>query len=124
MIVDHPGLPHPRRRPHVERTRPTMKPVHLIRYGLPAAVWAAGVVVLVAGRGVIAMAAGIVLIGNAFMIFIVNLLARLTISSQDDRDREQRARETFRRTGHWPTPALRPHPRKGVRKHRRDNSHE
>jgi hypothetical protein len=42
------------------------------------------------------------LIGVAALVFLVNVLARLTMSSQADRIREQRALETVDREGHWP----------------------
>lgn len=80
-----------------------MKPIYLLRYGLPIATAVAGIVIIVVGSGEIATTAGVVVIGVAFMVFIANVLARLTISSQDDRDREQEARETFIREGHWPS---------------------
>lgn len=79
-----------------------MRPIYLIRYGLPAAIAAAGIVVLIVGsEDGVWDAAGIVLIGVALLVLLVNVLARLTISSQEDRDREQRARERFSRDGHW-----------------------
>jgi len=72
-----------------------VKPIYLIRYGLPGAILLAGVIVILVGTGAIATAAGIVLIGVAFMVYLVNVLARLAIASQEDRDREQRARDQF-----------------------------
>jgi hypothetical protein len=62
----------------------------------------AGIVVLAIGGGRgISAAAGITLVGVAFLVLLVNLLARLAISSQGDRDREERARERFSREGRW-----------------------
>lgn len=80
-----------------------MKPIHIIRYGVPALIALAGVVVIVVGSGTVATAAGIALIGVAVLVFGINFLARLTVSSQDEREREQRAREEFSRTGRWPS---------------------
>jgi len=79
-----------------------LKPVYLIRYGLPGLILLAGVIVIAVGSGSIATAAGIVLIGVSALVFAVNVLARLAISSQDDREREQQARDEFSWTGHWP----------------------
>jgi hypothetical protein len=79
-----------------------MKPVYLIRYGLPGLILLAGVIVIAVGSGNIATAAGIVLIGVSALVFAVNVLARLAISSQDDREREQQARDEFSWTGRWP----------------------
>jgi hypothetical protein len=79
-----------------------VKPIHLIRYGLPVAIALAGLIVLIVGSGHgVSVAAGIALIGVALLVVLVNLLARLSISSQDDREREQRARERFAREGRW-----------------------
>lgn len=71
------------------------------RYGLPAAIFVAGCVLLVVGNE-FAMGAGIVLLGVAVLVLLFNGLARLAASSQDDRDREEAARQYFERHGHWP----------------------
>lgn len=77
-----------------------VKPIHLIRYGLPAAIAIAGTVVLVVGSAdPYAVAAGVTLIGVALLVFLVDVFARLAISSQDDREREERAREERLRRG-------------------------
>ena len=81
-----------------------LSPIHLVRYGLPGAILLAGVLVIVVGSDAIATAAGVVLIGVSFMVYLVDVLARLAITSQDDRDREQRARARFARTGRWDEP--------------------
>lgn len=79
-----------------------MNPIYLIRYALPGAIALAGIVVVIVGSGGgISAAAGFTLIGVALLVLLVNLLARLAISSQDDREREERARERFSREGHW-----------------------
>jgi uncharacterized membrane protein YoaK (UPF0700 family) len=63
----------------------------LVRYGLPAAIFVAGVV-LVAVGGDAAVGAGIVLIGVAALVLLANLLFRLSIQSQRDREREEERR--------------------------------
>jgi hypothetical protein len=80
-----------------------LKPIHLLRYGLPAAITVVGVVLFCIG-GSIANAAGITAIGVAVMVVGVNLFARMTIASHRDRDREERARENYARTGRWEDP--------------------
>jgi hypothetical protein len=82
-----------------------LRPIHLIRYGVPGAILLAGVIVMLAGSGSIASAAGMVLIGVALMVYLVNVLTRLAITSQNDRDREQEARDQFARSGRWDAPA-------------------
>jgi hypothetical protein len=44
------------------------------------------------------------LIGIAALVVLADLM-RLAISSNVDRDREERARRSFDRTGHWPDEA-------------------
>jgi uncharacterized membrane protein YhiD involved in acid resistance len=84
--------------------------VKLVRYGLPALIAAAGVVFLVAGSGGAATAFGIVLIGIALLVLLANLFARLSISSEDDREQERRARDRYTRTGRWsPRGGPKPH---------------
>ena len=80
-------------------------PIHLVRYGLPGAILLAGILAIVLGSDAIATSLGIVLIGISFLVYLVDVLARLAIASQLDRDREQRARDRFARTGRWDAPA-------------------
>jgi len=84
--------------------------VKLVRYGLPALIALAGVVFLVAGSSGTATAFGIVLLGVALLVVLANLFARLSISSEDDREQERRARDSYTRTGRW-TPRGGPRPR-------------
>jgi hypothetical protein len=76
-----------------------MKPVHLVRWGLPLALIVAGVLILLQTdiEGV-----GEALIAAAICTVIANLLFRFGFSDQTDRDREEEAREFYDRHGHWP----------------------
>jgi hypothetical protein len=74
----------------------------LVRVGLPAAITAAGVVLLLVGTGENAQGAGIALIGCAVLVVMANLFLRLGIRDQRDREREEEAREHLDRTGRWP----------------------
>jgi Flp pilus assembly protein TadB len=69
-----------------------------LRYGLPLALAAAGVIVAVAWSATV----GIGLVAVAAAVFVANLYVRLSLSSQDDRAAEARARRAFERTGRWP----------------------
>lgn len=71
-----------------------------VRYGLPLAMVVAGIVCLVVGGT--AAGAGVVLIGSAGIVLLINVLFRLSIVSNREREQEERAREQFERTGHWP----------------------
>ena len=74
----------------------------LVRIGLPAAIAAAGGVLLVTGAGENEQGAGVALIGCAVMVLLLNVFLRIGVRDQRDRDREAEAREHFGRTGEWP----------------------
>ena len=75
--------------------------MNVVRVWLPAAIALAGVALIAlggdAGRG-----AGVVLIGVAALVVLVNLLARLSVSSERDREREEEQRRYFSSRGRWP----------------------
>lgn len=71
-----------------------------VRYGVPLLMAAAGVVCLVIGGN--AAGAGVVLIGSAAIVFLLNVLFRMSLTSNRERDAEEQAREQFERTGRWP----------------------
>jgi len=74
-----------------------------VRVVLPAALAVAGVACLIVGHGNTATAAiGVVLLGVALMVILIDWLYRLAIESNRDREREEQAREHFDRTGRWP----------------------
>ncbi|MBX5442562.1 MAG: hypothetical protein IRZ32_13685 [Solirubrobacteraceae bacterium] len=76
-----------------------MRPIHLVRWGIPLALAAVGTAILVAtdveGVGEALIAAGI-------CVVVANLMLRVAFSDQRDRDREERARRYFDEHGHWP----------------------
>jgi hypothetical protein len=74
----------------------------LVRVGLPAAIAAAGVVLIIAGNGENAHGAGVALIGCAVLVVMFNFFLRLGLRDRRDREREEQAREHFDRTGRWP----------------------
>jgi hypothetical protein len=74
----------------------------LVRIALPAAIAAAGVVLLVTGGGENEQGAGVALIGCAVMVLLLNVFLRIGMSDERDREREDEAREHFGRTGRWP----------------------
>jgi hypothetical protein len=76
--------------------------LRLVRVGIPAAIAAAGVVFLILGKTENEQGAGVALIGVALAVMLLNLALRLGVSSTQDREREEAAREHFDRTGHWP----------------------
>ena len=72
-----------------------------VRILLPAAILAAGVVLLVQG-GDSESGAGVALLLVAVMVVMVNLFLRLGVHDLGERDREEAAREHFDVHGRWP----------------------
>ena len=78
------------------------------RIWLPIAIAVAGVVAIVVGgarttgHGAILSAAGVALLIVALIVWMINWMYRMSIESNRDRDREERAREYFDRHGRWP----------------------
>lgn len=67
------------------------------RIGIPGVLLVLAVIAAI----VVSSALGIVFAGAALVAIVADLWMRLGISSQDDRDREARARQRFRRRGRW-----------------------
>ena len=67
----------------------------LVRYGLPALIFAAGVVLVVIG-GDAPLGAGIVLIGVAGLVVLANVMMQLSLQSERDRRGEAERREERR----------------------------
>jgi ABC-type spermidine/putrescine transport system permease subunit II len=77
--------------------------IQAFRYGFPAVILVVGIVLVIIG-GDAPLGAGIVLIGVALLVFVFNLFARMAVASQDDREREEAAREYYAEHGRWPRP--------------------
>jgi hypothetical protein len=76
--------------------------VAAVRYGLPAAIVIAGLLLTVVGGSDTAAGAGVVLIGVGLLVGLGGVLMRLGIESNRDRDREEEARRYFDQHGRWP----------------------
>jgi hypothetical protein len=74
-----------------------------VRYGLPTLIVLVGIVFIVAVPGSWEGAAG--LIGAGLSVSLLNVLHRMGVSGDRDRDRESAARAYFDRHGHWPEDA-------------------
>lgn len=73
------------------------------RVWLPAAIAVAGVVAIVLGHARTALAgAGVVLLGTALIVWMINWLFRMSVESTRDREREEEARVYFDQHGRWP----------------------
>jgi hypothetical protein len=75
----------------------------ITRVWLPVAIAVAGVVAIVLGHGRTVLAgAGVVLLGTALIVWMVNWLFRMSVESNRDREREEDARRYFDEHGRWP----------------------
>jgi hypothetical protein len=77
-----------------------MSPITLnaVRYGIPAALFIAGMVV----SGIGSVAAGAMFIGAATAVLLLNFLFRIGVEGDKERDREEEARRYFDEHGRWP----------------------
>jgi hypothetical protein len=77
-----------------------MSPITLnaVRYGIPAVLLIAGMVVWGTGS----VAAGAMFISAATAVVLLNLLFRIGVEGDKDRDREDAARRFFDEHGRWP----------------------
>jgi Na+/melibiose symporter-like transporter len=74
-----------------------------LRYGLPLLLFAVGLAGAIIGGGNNATGAvGVGLMIIALMVWMINWMFRLSVESNRDREREERARDEFVRTGRWP----------------------
>jgi protein-S-isoprenylcysteine O-methyltransferase Ste14 len=85
--------------------------VGFTRVWLPLLIAAVGVALIVVGHGSyselanthsLESATGVSLIIVAVIVWMINWLYRLGVSSNEEREDEERAREYFDRTGRWP----------------------
>jgi hypothetical protein len=72
--------------------------VNAVRYGIPAVLFVAGMVVWATGG----VAAGAMFISAATAVLLLNLLFRIGVEGDKERDREEAARRHFDEHGRWP----------------------
>jgi hypothetical protein len=77
----------------------------VIRYWLPGLVVLAGVLAMVLGGSPEALEGGAAIVGAGASIWLINLLFRIGVTGDRERDEEDAARAYFDRTGHWPDEA-------------------
>ena len=75
--------------------------LNAVRYGLPLALVLAGMVVW-ATSGRIGVAVGAMFISSATAVLLLNLLYRIGVEGDKERDREEAARRYFDEHGRWP----------------------
>jgi hypothetical protein len=75
--------------------------LHAIRYGIPLALFIAGTIVSATAGGV-GIAAGALFISAATAVLLLNVLHRMGVEGDRERDREEAARAYFDEHGRWP----------------------
>jgi hypothetical protein len=75
--------------------------VNAVRYGIPAALLIAGMVIWAVG-GHVGIAGGAMFISAATAVLLLNVLFRIGVEGDKERDREDAARRYFDEHGHWP----------------------
>lgn len=73
-----------------------------VRYGLPAVIVLAGIVIMSLG-GETELEGGAAIVGAGLAVYLLNWLVRLGASGDREREEEDRAREYFSRYGRWPS---------------------
>jgi hypothetical protein len=74
----------------------------VVRYGLGAVMILGGIVMLVISPASLGVDGFAMAVGGGLSVLLLNLLFRLSVSSEDDRAQEERARVYFDEHGEWP----------------------
>jgi hypothetical protein len=75
--------------------------LYAVRYGIPIVLFVAGTVVTATAGGV-GLAAGALFFSAASAILLLNVLHRIGVEGDKERDREEAARAYFDEHGRWP----------------------
>ena len=75
--------------------------LYAIRYGIPLVLFVAGAIVT-ATAGNVGLAAGALFFSAASAILLLNVLYRIGVEGDKERDREEQARVYFDEHGRWP----------------------
>jgi hypothetical protein len=75
--------------------------LYAIRYGIPLVFLIAGMIVSATAGGV-GIAAGALFFSSASSVLLLNVLYRIGVEGDKERDREEAAREYFDKHGRWP----------------------
>ena len=73
-----------------------------VRYVLPAVVALVGIVIFVVDRSLIGLEGFVLFVGAGGSILLLNVLHRIGVSGDAERDREEAARAYFDEHGRWP----------------------
>jgi hypothetical protein len=73
-----------------------------VRYILPAVVALVGIVIFIFDQSLIGLEGFVLFVGAAGSILLLNVLHRIGVSGDAERDREEDARAYFDEHGRWP----------------------
>ena len=76
--------------------------MNAVRYGIPAALILAGLVCLFAAPSGTAFEGWAAFTGAGLSVLLLNVLHRIGVQGDSERDREDAAREHFSKHGSWP----------------------
>ncbi|MBJ7329055.1 MAG: hypothetical protein JHC95_04100 [Solirubrobacteraceae bacterium] len=76
--------------------------MRLVRFWLPVIVCLAGIAAVALTRHEDGIEGGLLIVSAGLSIWLLNLLFRVGVQGDRERDDEQRAREYFDQHGHWP----------------------
>jgi hypothetical protein len=76
--------------------------VNAVRYGIPLALFVVGCAIALTG-GNIGLAAGAMFVSAATAVLLLNVLFRIGVEGDKERDREDAARRYFDEHGRWPS---------------------
>jgi hypothetical protein len=79
--------------------------VFAVRYLLPVAIVLAGVAILVFNHSINGLEGAAMLVGAAGAILLLNVLYRVGVAGDKERDEEAAARDYLDEHGHWPDEA-------------------
>ena len=74
----------------------------MLRYGIPAVMVVAGIVLLAINPGGFGVDGFAMAVGGGLSVLLINFLYRLGVSGDEEREAEERARQYFDEHGEWP----------------------
>jgi hypothetical protein len=73
-----------------------------VRYGIPAAMIAGGIVLAIVGSGDQGIEGFAMAVGGGLSVFLLNALYRVGVQGEAEREREDEARAYYAEHGRWP----------------------
>lgn len=82
-----------------------LSPLKIVRFWLPAAIFVAGAVMLVASPDIVGIEGAALMLGGGLGVVVSNRLHAAGVQGEQDRDHEREARDFLERYGVWPDEA-------------------